>query len=670
MIALSLLAALTPPGAAQDYSFPTHPDDYGAFYVTAYRDDGGQDWDCRQGHYAGHTGTDFGCGSWACMDVGRPATAAADGVVIAAADGEFDRCTTADCGTGNYVKLEHADGRETWYWHLKQWSVVVAVGDTVRCGDKLGEIGSSGNSLGPHLHFGATNTRGAHVDPFEGPCSASATAWVDQGPYDGLPALTCAGQAYVTDAMAFAALHAATSTDLDGDGRADAVTHGPAGWRWSPGPPDAPGAARALPWGPAPADDPLRWARWRAADVDGDGLTDLCERGLTGLTCFTAASDFRDARPGPAWSDADGLGADRYAATLRAGDLNGDGRDDLCLRGPEGVRCALATADGFDPPWAGPELSDDLSWDDVDNYGTLLLGDLDGDGGADLCARANVGVRCYRYRDGAFGGSIAGPAWGEDEGFAAATHWSSITLDDVDGDGRADLCARTAEGWDCHLATDDGFGEARAGPRWSDDTGWNDPSNAWTFRLGDVDGDGDLDLCARANAGVRCARWDGAAHTDRFDGPAWSDEAGWATLERARSMRLADVTGDGRADLCGRDAGGLVCHPSTGDGFGPAVRWEGTADADGGLLLAGPACGDGDGDGRADCRPAPAAPPPPPESPDTGAGGDAPDPEAGVSLFPGRVCGCDTSPSAPAGAALAAWAMALVARARRRSPCS
>jgi hypothetical protein len=59
------------------------------------------------------------------------------------------------------------------------------------------------------------------------------------------------------------------------------------------------------------------------------------------------------------------------------------------------------------------------------------------------------------------------------------------------------------------------------------------------LRLGDIDADGDLDLCARANAGVRCARWDGAAHTDRFDGPDWSDDAGWASLDRARSIRLA-----------------------------------------------------------------------------------------------------------------------------------
>jgi hypothetical protein len=658
-----LVPTLVGLAAAQTYSFPTTAADYGAFYVTAYRDDGGRDWNCGQGHYEGHTGTDFGCGSWACMDAGRPATAAADGVVIAAADGEFDRCTTADCGSGNYVKLRHADGRETWYWHLKQWSVAVQVGDSVRCGDKLGEVGSSGNSLGPHLHFGATDTRGAHVDPFLGPCSPGPMAWVDQGAYDALPARTCDGAPFLTDAVAFAVQRSDRSTDVDGDGRADALMHTETGWRLALGTPRGLGEATPLGLGVPDAADPLGWTRWLTADVDGDARADLCARLADGVSCWVAADGFRAARAGPAWTD-DAYGADAVAATLRAGDLDGDGRDDLCIRSALGVRCARATETGFGPVFDGPELSDASSWDDIDNYGTILLGDTDGDGRSDLCARANVGIRCYPFGENGFGNARVGPGWSEDLGWSATAHWASITLADVDGDARSDLCGRTVEGWDCHLGTQDGFSEARQGPRWSDDTGWSDPSNAWTFVLGDVDGDRDLDLCARANAGVRCARWDGTAHTERFDGPAWSDEDGWDDLERARSIRLADVTGDGRADLCGFDGEGWVCHPSLGDGFGEALAAPPSAGSAPAARLAGPACADADHDGRADCRPA-EAPPPTTDTPgDTQAGPDtgAPPP----SVFPGRACGCAQPNAAPSAAWPAALAVLAWVRGRRR----
>lgn len=181
---------------AQDYAFPTSLDDYTSFYPTAYRDNGGNtDWDCQSLTYPGHEGSDFGVGGFEGMDAGRDVVAAADGTVIATNDGELDRCTTGDCygggGFGNYVYLEHADGKVTIYGHLKQWSVLASVGDSVVCGQKMGEVGSSGYSTGPHLHFQVNNTAGASEDPFDGPCSAPPSYWLDQGVHGGLPGLDC-----------------------------------------------------------------------------------------------------------------------------------------------------------------------------------------------------------------------------------------------------------------------------------------------------------------------------------------------------------------------------------------------------------------------------------------------------------------------------------------------
>ncbi|MEZ4235137.1 MAG: peptidoglycan DD-metalloendopeptidase family protein [Myxococcota bacterium] len=181
--------------SAQDYAFPTSAADYGSFYPTAYRDHGGvTDWDCGSITYAGHDGSDFGGGGFTGMDAGRDVTAAADGTVIAMHDGEFDRCTTGNCagggGFGNYVYLQHADGKVTIYGHLKQFSVLVGVGDSVVCGQKMGEMGSSGFSTGPHLHF-QVETAGTPEDPFDGPCSAPPSYWIAQGVHGGLPDNTC-----------------------------------------------------------------------------------------------------------------------------------------------------------------------------------------------------------------------------------------------------------------------------------------------------------------------------------------------------------------------------------------------------------------------------------------------------------------------------------------------
>jgi len=192
MMLVGLLVGLA---SGQDYAFPTSPDDRPHWYPTAYKDHGGVDWDCGTITYGGHNGSDFGGGSFAGMDEGRDVTAAAPGTVIVVHDGEFDRCTTGDCaggyGFGNYVQLAHADGRTTLYGHLKQFSPLVAVGDDVSCGDKLGEMGSSGYSTGPHLHFEVRGAGGVAEDPFDGPCSGPPTYWTDQGVYGELPGDVC-----------------------------------------------------------------------------------------------------------------------------------------------------------------------------------------------------------------------------------------------------------------------------------------------------------------------------------------------------------------------------------------------------------------------------------------------------------------------------------------------
>ncbi|WP_164545477.1 peptidoglycan DD-metalloendopeptidase family protein [Paenibacillus albus] len=81
--------------------------------------------------------------------------------VYAAADGQI-----SDTGTmserGNYVTITHAMGLTTRYFHLSK--ILAHTGDRVQQGDIIGEIGSTGRSTGPHLHFEVVK-HGVSVDP-------------------------------------------------------------------------------------------------------------------------------------------------------------------------------------------------------------------------------------------------------------------------------------------------------------------------------------------------------------------------------------------------------------------------------------------------------------------------------------------------------------------------
>jgi murein DD-endopeptidase MepM/ murein hydrolase activator NlpD len=65
-------------------------------------------------------------------------------------------------GFGNLVVIAHGRGVETFYGHLSQ--IGVGEGERVAIGERVGRVGSTGHSTGPHLHF-EVRVRGASVDP-------------------------------------------------------------------------------------------------------------------------------------------------------------------------------------------------------------------------------------------------------------------------------------------------------------------------------------------------------------------------------------------------------------------------------------------------------------------------------------------------------------------------
>jgi LmbE family N-acetylglucosaminyl deacetylase len=288
------------------------------------------------------------------------------------------------------------------------------------------------------------------------------------------------------------------------------------------------------------------------------------------------ASDF------DAW---DVLGTPGQAGSLTYGDIDGDLDDDVCVRRASGVRCAFNDGGArFHRVATFSNLFSDREGFGSDASGsTLQLGNVDGDPGADLCARKSDGLYCATW-------SAASRQFGpvqkrsRDADFSDAlgyhlssASYGSVHLVDLDKDGKADVCGRNSAGIECAL--NDGRGQFGPALQWTieefSDAGlwWNETAGS-TLQFADLNGDGFSDVCGRGTSGMICMLNAGAGKHHFEEAHHWSDTGDFSDLEgwadsaaRYGSVRLGDINGDGRADVCGRSKSGVVCGLSMGEAF-------------------------------------------------------------------------------------------------------
>jgi hypothetical protein len=288
-----------------------------------------------------------------------------------------------------------------------------------------------------------------------------------------------------------------------------------------------PNFADAFGW-----DQAIHYSTIQYPDINGDTLADACGRGAAGVWCSTDDGTGKLVNTS-LWNDsftnAAGFTLPQYYTTIQYANIDGDvnGRMDLCARGPSGIVCArsLAPGPGFSPAitWR-PEFAD-ASWNAPQYYSTIRFPDVNGDGKADLCARGAAGILCA-------------PSTGA--AFVNLSVWS---------------------------------------PNFSDANGWTDPAYYTTIRFPDVNADGRADVCGRGSLGIWCALANTAGTA--FNAPtlwqsSFSDASGWAATEFNSTIQYSDVNGDGKDDVCARGLAGIICALSSGTSFGPVTTWQGS----------------------------------------------------------------------------------------------
>ena len=299
------------------------------------------------------------------------------------------------------------------------------------------------------------------------------------------------------------------------------------------------------------------------------------------------------------YSDAGGGWVDNTLYPRTAADVNGDGRADIVGFGSAGVYVALATGNGgFAAPtlaYQGFGAADEAGgWADANRY-PRMLADVNGDGNADIVGFGTGGTYvALADGNGGFGATLLATAGfgtsDEAGGWVNADRYPRV-MGDVNGDGRADIVGFAANGTYVALGQANGtFGEsflAIDAFGESSSAGGFTSNDRYPRTVADVNGDGRADLVGFGSAGafVALGETDGTFGDYFLATSAFGTADGWSS-DDLLPREVADVNGDGRADIVGFGRDGVYVAYGASDGsFGAweqALEAFGSADSAGG----------------------------------------------------------------------------------------
>ena len=264
------------------------------------------------------------------------------------------------------------------------------------------------------------------------------------------------------------------------------------------------------------------------------------------------------------------------------GDINGDGKADIVGFASNGVQVSLATGGGN---FAAPTFALGYfgtaagGWYSNDVY-PRVLADVNGDGKADIIGFASNGVQVSLSTGG---GNFAAPTttlayFGTTVGGWYSDNTYPRLLADVNHDGLADIVGFASNGVQVSLGT--GGGNFAAPSTVLSDFGTN--AGGWNSNdqyprvLADVNGDGLADIIGFASDGVHVALATGGGNFNDLGLvlPDFGTNAGGWTSGDEYPRFAADVNGDGLADIVGFASNGVQVSLATGGGHFAAPTLE------------------------------------------------------------------------------------------------
>jgi photosystem II stability/assembly factor-like uncharacterized protein len=289
---------------------------------------------------------------------------------------------------------------------------------------------------------------------------------------------------------------------------------------------------------------------------------------------------------------------------VAVGDLDGDGKADLTVANRSSNTVSIYRNTTSSGSITTASFAAKVDFATGSGPFSVAIGDLDGDGKADL-AVANVSTNTVSlFRNTSSSGSITTASFAAKVDFTAGPGAYSVAIGDLDGDGKADLAVGNYGGSGTvsvyrNTSSSGSITTASFAPKVDFATG----SGPLSLSIGDLDGDGKADLVTNNNAGNTVSVLRNTSSSGSITTASFAPKVDFTTGSNPYSVSIGDLDGDGKADLAVANYGSntVSVHRNTSSsGSITSASFAPKVDFTTGIQPYSVAVGDLDGDGKAD----------------------------------------------------------------------
>jgi hypothetical protein len=266
------------------------------------------------------------------------------------------------------------------------------------------------------------------------------------------------------------------------------------------------------------------------ADMDGDGDLDIVSASYVD---HTIAWYENDGAADPSWTAANIATSAIGARDVHVADMDGDGDLDIVSASATDDTIAWYENDGAaNPSWTAADIATS-----ADSAYDVHVADMDGDGDLDIVSASGTDDTIAWYEnDGA-----SDPSWTAADIATSANGARDVHVADMDGDGDLDIVSASKNDDTIAWYENDGT----ADPSWAAADIATTADGAFDVKVGDMDGDGDIDIISASSLDDTIAWYENDGASD----PSWTAADIATSADGAYDVHVVDLDGDGDLDI-------------------------------------------------------------------------------------------------------------------------